>query len=123
MNELQEGLEALKRGDLEQARSALAAAIARAPLNADAYEALATVLEQQGRIEMARNLCETAIGQLPKARFLHRKAVELNVALEDYESAERAACMRTHIDEHSYRYECKCECRHKSRRGVLWYVI
>ena len=91
MNELQEGLEALKRGDLEQARSALAAAIARAPLNADAYEALATVLEQQGRIELARNLCETAIGQLPKARFLHRKAVELNVTLEDYESAERAA--------------------------------
>ena len=79
MNELHAGMEALREGDLERARSLLAEAIAKAPLNADAYEGLATVLEQQGRIELARDLCETALGQLPQALFLHRKAVSLNM--------------------------------------------
>ena len=91
MNELHAGMEALRGGDLERARSLLAEAIAKAPLNADAYEGLATVLEQQGRIELARDLCETALGQLPEALFLHRKAVSLNIDLDDLESAERAA--------------------------------
>ena len=36
MNELHAGMEALREGDLERARSLLAEAIAKAPLNADA---------------------------------------------------------------------------------------
>ena len=91
MNELRAGMEALRSGDLESARSLLAEAISKAPLNADAYEGLAAVLEQQGRTELARDLCETALSQLPKALFLHRKAVSLNMELDDLESAERAA--------------------------------
>lgn len=91
MNELHAGMEALRGGDLERARALLAEAISKAPLNADAYEGLATVLEQQGRIELARDLCETALGELPQAMFLHRKAVSLNMELGDIESAEQAA--------------------------------
>jgi len=91
MNELHAGMEALRGGDLDSARSLLAEAISKAPLNADAYEGLATVLEQQGRTELARDLCETALSQLPKALFLHRKAVSLNMELEDLDGAERAA--------------------------------
>ena len=91
MNELHAGMEALRGGDLDRARSLLAEAISKAPLNADAYEGLATVLEQQGRTELAKDLCETALSQLPKALFLHRKAVSLNMELEDLDGAERAA--------------------------------
>ncbi len=89
--ELSQGMEALRNGDLDNARTLLAQAVAKAPLNADAYEGLATVLEQQGRIELARDLCETALAQLPNARFLHKKAVTLNLELEDLEAAERDA--------------------------------
>jgi tetratricopeptide (TPR) repeat protein len=91
MDELNKGMAALRSGDLEEARTLLAQAVSQAPLNADAYEGLADVLEQQGRIEIARDLCETALIQIPESIFLHRKAVSLNMTLEDLESAERAA--------------------------------
>ena len=91
MSELQQGMEALRRGDLEHARTLLAQAVAKAPLNADTYEGLALVLEKQGRTELARDLCETALAQLPDALFLHRKTVALNLELKDLEAAERAA--------------------------------
>ena len=91
MDELNKGMAALRNGDLEEARTLLAQAVSQAPLNADAYEGLADVLEQQGRLELARDLCETALIQMPQAVFLHRKAVSLNMLIEDLESAERAA--------------------------------
>ena len=91
MSELRQGMEALSSGDLEHARTLLAQAVAKAPLNSDAYEGLAAVLEQQGRFALARDLCETALAQLPGAVFLHRKAVSLNIELDDLEAAERAA--------------------------------
>jgi Flp pilus assembly protein TadD len=92
MSELKQGLEALRRGDLERARVLLAQAVAKAPLNADTYEGLASVLEKQGRVELARDLCETALAQIPNdAPFLHRKAVALNLDLQDLEAAERSA--------------------------------
>jgi len=91
MNALHQGMTALEAGDLEEARTLLAQAVAQAPLDAQAYEGLAEVLTQQGRTELARDLCETALIQLPKALFLHRKVVTLNIELEDLEQAERAA--------------------------------
>jgi tetratricopeptide (TPR) repeat protein len=91
MSELRQGMDALASGDLESARVLLAQAVAQAPLNADAYEGLASVLERQGRSELARDLCETALAQLPKAQFLHRKAVALSIEIDDLDGAERAA--------------------------------
>ena len=88
---LEQGMSALRTGDLETARSLLAQAVAASPLDAAAYEALAEVLTAQGRLAVARDLCETALVQLPTARYLHCKAVELSVGLEDMEGAMRAA--------------------------------
>jgi tetratricopeptide (TPR) repeat protein len=88
---LEEGMNALRTGDLETARSLLAQAVASSPLDAAAYEALAEVLSAQGRLEVARDLCDTALAQLPAARYLHRKAVELSIGLDDMAGALRAA--------------------------------
>ena len=72
-------------------RSALAAAIARPRSTQTLMRRSPPCSSSKVESSWLATCVRRRIGQLPKARFLHRKAVELNVALEDYESAERAA--------------------------------
>ena len=91
MSSLSEGLAALQRGDLESACTLLARAVSEAPLDEKAYEGLAEALHQQGHVDAALRLVETATTLLPKAMFLHRKTIEYCQQLEDLEGGERAA--------------------------------